>query len=229
MSDLRIALVAEGTTDYVIIESALKAILPSPFVLTLLQPEPTRPHFEGGWCGVFKWCNEFRQSNYSTFEEDPTLRLYDLFIIHLDADVAEKSYCDCSGAVALTAATLPSLPCSRPCPQPSDTVTQIETLLLAWLGIQQLGSKAVFCIPSKASEAWLAAASLPNNHSLLTNIECNLRLEISLAQLPKAQRVKKGVPAYRHHASTITAQWGKVCNLCSQATVFHQHIVDSII
>jgi hypothetical protein len=228
MSDLHIALVAEGKTDYVIIESALKAILPSPFVLTLLQPEPTRPHFEGGWCGVFKWCSEFRQSNYSTFEEDPTLELYDLFIIHLDADVAEKSYCDCSDAVALAAAILPSLPCSQPCPPPSDTVTKIETMLLAWLGIQQLGSKTVFCIPSKASEAWLTAAMLPHNHNLLTNIECNLSLETSLAQLPKAQKVRKSVAAYRPHASTITAQWDKVCCLCLQATIFHQHISSRI-
>ena len=61
MSDPRIALVAEGPTDFVVIEAALKAILQRPFVLNQLQPEPTRPEIGGGWGGVFKWCQEFRQ------------------------------------------------------------------------------------------------------------------------------------------------------------------------
>src|SRR6478672_6431271 len=43
MSDLRVALVAEGPLDRVIIEAALKAVIPRPFILTLLQPEPTDP------------------------------------------------------------------------------------------------------------------------------------------------------------------------------------------
>jgi len=48
MSDLlRIALVAEGPTDYEIIHAALRAILPRPFVMTLLQPEATRPEMGG--------------------------------------------------------------------------------------------------------------------------------------------------------------------------------------
>lgn len=52
MSNPRIALVAEGPTDFVIIEAALKAILQRPFVLNQLQPEPTRPEMGGrlGWC-----------------------------------------------------------------------------------------------------------------------------------------------------------------------------------
>lgn len=50
MSNLRIALVAEGPTDYVLIEAALKAVLgKQTFVLTQLQPEVTSPSFGGGW------------------------------------------------------------------------------------------------------------------------------------------------------------------------------------
>ena len=40
------ALVAEGPLDRVIIEAALKAVIPRPFILTLLQPEPTDPSRE---------------------------------------------------------------------------------------------------------------------------------------------------------------------------------------
>jgi hypothetical protein len=57
MSDLRIGLVAEGKTDQVVIEAALKAILERPFILTLLQPETSDPFGDagplgGGWGGV---------------------------------------------------------------------------------------------------------------------------------------------------------------------------------
>jgi len=58
MSDLRIALVAEGPTDYVILEAALKAFLGRDFVLIQLQPEATQPEMGSGWCGVLKWCYE---------------------------------------------------------------------------------------------------------------------------------------------------------------------------
>lgn len=36
MSELRVALIAEGPTDAIVIEAALKALLPRPFVLTQL-------------------------------------------------------------------------------------------------------------------------------------------------------------------------------------------------
>lgn len=39
MSDLRIALVAEGPTDCIVIEAALNSFLTRPFILTQLQPE----------------------------------------------------------------------------------------------------------------------------------------------------------------------------------------------
>ena len=43
MYEPRIALIAEGPTDFIVIEAALKATLQRPFVLNQLQPEPTRP------------------------------------------------------------------------------------------------------------------------------------------------------------------------------------------
>jgi len=88
MSDVRIALVAEGPTDKVVIEAALKALLQRPFVLTLLHPEATRPDLGAGWGGVFKWCYEFRQRGAAGFEADPILGGFDLVIVHLDADGA---------------------------------------------------------------------------------------------------------------------------------------------
>ena len=61
MSDLRVALIAEGPTDAVVIGAALKALLPRSFTLTQLQPEPTLPKLGTGWGGVLRWCLEFAQ------------------------------------------------------------------------------------------------------------------------------------------------------------------------
>lgn len=224
MSDLRIALVAEGRTDHVIIEAALKAILQRPFVVNLLQPESTRPEMGSGWCGVFKWCQQFRQRGAASIEADPTLSQFDLVIVHLDADVADKTYADCGDAVVQAAHSLSSLPCAQPCPPPRNTVIALEAILRSWLGINATGPKSLFCIPSKASEAWLAAAVLPDEHKLLTELECNLKLETDLAQLPKSQRIKKSVREYRNRSAAVTSRWQQVKRHCTQATSFEQGI-----
>ena len=92
MSDLRIALVAEGPTDYVIIEAALKAILPGAFILTQLQPEASLPEMGNGWGGVLKWCHAASQRHVGPVDQDPTLAGFDLIIIHLDVDVSTMDY-----------------------------------------------------------------------------------------------------------------------------------------
>lgn len=224
MSDPRIALVAEGDTDYVVIQAALKAILQRPFLLDQLQPEPSRPKLGTGWGGVFKWCHEFRQRAAPGMETDPTLSDYDLVIVHLDADVADKSYADCGDAVVQAAVNLHALPCSLPCPPPADTVGNMEAVLSSWLGIPGTGAKSIFCIASKATEAWLAAAILPNDHALLQGLECNLNLEVQLARLPKRLRVRKTVRAYRDLADVVTLRWGAVKQLCTQADLFDQRM-----
>lgn len=62
---LRIAVVAEGVTDFAVIEAAIAAMLAErPFVLTALQPEGNVAFtgggeagpFGGGWKGVYRWC-----------------------------------------------------------------------------------------------------------------------------------------------------------------------------
>ncbi|ONN67583.1 hypothetical protein [Herbaspirillum sp. VT-16-41] len=224
MSDPRIALISEGPTDFIIIEAALKSVLQRPFVLTQLQPEPTRPEMGGGWGGVFKWCQEFRLRGAASIETDATLSVFDLVIIHLDADVAGRQYADCGPAVEQAAANLQALPCDRPCPPPVDTVAALEMVLLSWLGIAAAGPKSLLCIPSKASDAWLAAAALPSEHVLLTGLECRLDLERALSQLPKGQKIKKSVREYRSRAEAITQKWQQVKDHCTQACVFEQRI-----
>lgn len=226
MSDLRIALIAEGPTDYVILEAVLRSILPSPFTLILLQPEATRPDLGGRWGGVMKWCGEFRSRGVGSIEEDPTLQLYDIVILHIDADVADKSYSDYGLEIAQEAqkAGLGLLPCALPCPPPGATVDKLTAVVLSWLDVTEFGNKTVLCVPSKSSEAWLAASVFPDNQALLADIECASDLGNRLAQLPKLQRIRKSKREYLPHSAVVTARWNDVRQVCSQADVFHRKI-----
>jgi len=225
VSELRVALVAEGPTDRVVIEAALKAILARPFTLALLQPESTRPLLGGGWCGVFKWCREFAARSHLSLESDPTLPGFDLFVIHLDADVADMRYADGGAPVEEAAQGMPPLPCSHPCPPPARTVDELRQRLLAWLGIARLGPKTALCVPSKAVDAWLAAGVLDPPHPLLEDIECSFKVESNLASLPKAQRIHKTRREYQARASTITDSWTAITARCSQAARFGAEVM----
>jgi hypothetical protein len=162
----------------------------------------------------------------TALEQDPTLEHFDLFILHLDADVAEYKYGDCGAIVVETGGAQLPLPCSRPCPPASDTVDELRKLVVQWLGLKQIGPRTVLCIPSKMTDAWLAAAILTRGHGLLANVECNLNLTIDLARLPKKERIRKNPVEYRQHASAITANWTHIATTCTEARRF-EHAVHS--
>lgn len=222
MSDLRVALVAEGPTDAIVIEAALKALLRRPFVLTQLQPEPTRPKLGTGWGGVLRWCLDFATRGHERFEDDPMLPGFDLFVVHVDADVAEGAYGDVSHEIADIATRYgwPPLPNSVPCPPPTGSADAVRTCLLSWAGLQAPGPRTVLCVPSKAIDAWLVAAALDDGHALLTGLECNVNIEGQLAALPRARRIRKSVRYYRAHENKVTAAWSVVRQRCTQAERF---------
>lgn len=96
---IRIALVAEGVTDFVFLEAVLRAMLPPErtFDFKLLQPEESAAFssgghagaFGGGWRGVYKWCHQ-QVVSFEGLRDHPLLLNYDLLMIHLDADVASE-------------------------------------------------------------------------------------------------------------------------------------------
>jgi hypothetical protein len=225
MSELRVALIAEGPTDTALIQAALQAILNDrPFTLTTLQPEPTLPRMGTGWCGVFNWCRAFAARSQASLETDPTLPGFDLFVIHLDADVADKRYADGGEPVSTAAQGLLALPCAQPCPPPAGAADELRKRVLSWLGLVQVGPRTVLCVPSKVIEAWLAAGVLDEGHSLLPALECNRSLETQLAGLPKGQRIKKSTREYREHAGAMTKAWTRVTRACTQAERFHRDV-----
>lgn len=231
MSEMRIALVAEGVTDHVVIEAALKAILPQPFVLTQLQPEPNLPKMGQGWGGVLRWCRDAGTRHTGSLDADPTLSLFDMLILHVDADVTECHYDVHGEAIASQATPLgwKSLPCSKPCPPPRDNCDELAVAVATWLGQAQLGPKSVLCIPSKSSGTWLACAVLPQDHALLNSPECNLALESTLERLPLKPppgRIKKSRREYLVHQQSLTDSWSRVTGMCSQAMAFEKQVRD---
>jgi hypothetical protein len=219
MSDLRIALVAEGPTDLVIIEAALKAILKKPMIVTLLQPENPPSAFGAGWCGVLKWCLEFKKRGYAGFEQDPTLEGFDFLILHLDADVASASYTNCS---LIPEGNWGTLPCEKPCPPAVDSVNDLKAAITSWTGLGILGDIKL-CIPSKSIDTWLAAAVFYGDSKLMNNIECE-NMASKLEQLPKNLRIKKSQRVYQNYAEKIAENWDQVRQLCTQADAFQQEM-----
>lgn len=152
MSDLRIALVAEGPTDRIILEKALEAVLKErSFVLQQLQSENLKPKLGGGWCGALRWCQAARTRHRGPLDDDPTLQTFDLVILHLDADVAGKKYADCGPSLEEQARkhSWGPLPCSRPCPPASQSAAALGFVLRSWLGGATPGEKTLLWLPKK--------------------------------------------------------------------------------
>jgi hypothetical protein len=233
MSDLRIGLVAEGKTDLVIIEAALKAVLSEQtFVLTLLQPETSDPFggagpHGGGWGGVYKWCRQL-VSMQEPVAGNSSLFGYDLILIHVDADVTGFDYHSANIDEGLD-----DLPCSQPCPPAADSVDALRRVVAGWLDQpngETPSARWVFCNPAMCSEAWLVTAlyrdSVP---AILNDIECNRNLENWLGARPRQEGKlissgKKLTPAYRRMASTITASWAEIRAVCTQADRFDNEV-----
>jgi hypothetical protein len=88
-----------------------------------------------------------------------------------------------------------------------------------------LGPRTVLCVPSKAIDAWLAAAVLRDRHRLLVGLECNLNLETQLRTLPRTERIKKTTRQYRDLEKQVTAAWPDVRERCSQADRFSNEVM----
>lgn len=149
---LRVALVCEGTTDRIVINSAITSLLgPRDFSLTQLQPDARQ--IGTGWPGVYKWSRQAADQAGGSLRDNPLFDSFDVLVVHLDADVAGTTY----GSANIIAPSM-DLPCANPCPPPSDTTDALREVILGWLGEGAIPPKTVFCTPSKSTEAWVLAA-----------------------------------------------------------------------
>lgn len=210
---LRVALVGEGPTDGVVIESALRAILGErPFVLKQIFPEGSSSFgaMGTGWVGVYRWCHQSAKRGNGRISQDALVfQNCDLLLLHLDADVAGFSYEDGSLTVEPSDG---ALPCEQPCPPPSATANALRPVLLSWCGETDVPPKTVICMPSKSTEAWVVAMLFPNDQAVQPGIECCANAEARLTQQPKAQRLRKRKRDYVDRADLFVAEWPRIAS-----------------
>ena len=165
MSDpLRIAVAVEGPTDVIVLEAILCALLPGvEFELQTLQPEGSAAFgtMDAGWVGVYRWSRQVACEGGGSVSGSSALSNHDVLIVHIDADVAGKTYA--SGSIR-DAPCDDDLPCEEPCPPPDKTTNALRAVVLNWLGESACPSRIVLCTPSKNIEAWVLAAVWPENN-----------------------------------------------------------------
>lgn len=205
---LRIALVGEEPTDAVVIRAALRSMLRErPFILQQIFPEGSAGFGDlgAGWAGVYRWCHQSANRGGGHLRDDVRLfQNFDLLLLHLDADVAGARY---DQGRIIPHADDGALPCERVCPPASDTTNALRTVLLSWCGEVAMPEKAVICMPSKNTEAWVMAALFPNDHAVAQGIECYSNPEGRLGQQPKAQRIRKRKRDYEDRSEKMEEAW----------------------
>lgn len=232
---IRIALVAEGITDYRVLDAAVAAIFGDrSFDLKLLQPEGSvaftgggnAGQFGGGWKGVYQWCLQALQRSGS-LRDDPLFINYDLLLLHLDADVASEDPANHNINPIPQLARI--LPCVQPCPPPNATTDRLRQILLSWVGETQTPPKTVLCTPSKSTEAWVMAIFFPNDSEMCRlGWECYNRPETRLGQQPKAQRFAKKDADYQKRKTKMQDGWPTIIQKLTEACRFHDDLSSAI-
>jgi hypothetical protein len=220
---LRVALVAEGPTDKVVLRSALTSMLGGRnFIFRQLQPEESLPFgpIGTGWAGVHKWCRQAVARAGGALGSDVLYDFYDILILQLDADVAEETYAN--GNIQ---ETVEDLPCFRPCPPPAASTNPLRQVLLRWAGETCAPPKTVLCTPSKSMEAWGVAALFPKDKAARNGIECWPHPVDRLAQQPVSQRIQKRTEDYEKRFTELKDAWPGLAANLSEAQRFQSEFL----
>lgn len=234
MSDsLRVALVAEGPTDAIVVEAALQSMLGRPVLLTLLQPEGSVAFGETGtgWGGVYRWCVKASVPGGGRLATNRlVLEAFDVLILHVDADVAGKLYGE---ATIAPRAGDKALPCERDCPPVETSTNALRGVLLSWCGEEVVPPKVVLCVPSKSTEAWVVASLFPADRAVTATsvpFECLHDPGARLGQQPVRKRLRKTQSDYRSKEAALQAAWSRIAGPCgmSEARRFQQDFLAAL-
>lgn len=235
-STVRIALVAEGVTDYEVLRAAIESMLGGrSFDLKLLQPEGSvaftgggaAGEFGGGWRGVYKWCLQAAKRSGGGVRNDPLFLAYDLLILHLDADVARED--PANYPVHPVAELSGALPCEMPCPPPHDTTDRLRKVLLSWVGEDRAPPRTVLCTPSKSTEAWVVAICFPHDGQMIRKgWECHPSPETRLGQQPKTHRFAKSQAAYQARSAAFQEGWPRIVGRLNEARRFQEEFMAAV-
>jgi len=152
---LRVGIVAEGSTDFLVLEEIMKTVTPDIGFVRIHPAPASSSRLGNGWRGVKAWCQE----------NGPELEAYlvgvrsqplSLLVIHADCSMADKLGAD------------------RPCPPAADTALAVrQTIETTWLGRVPLPEFVVLAKPAMSSDAWVIAA-FEEPYPNLDSIECDL-------------------------------------------------------
>ena len=226
---LRISAVVEGPTDAIVLRASLEALLrDTDFVFQTLQPEGSVAFGSTGtgWVGVYRWSRQSACEGSGSVSGSSVLSNHDVLIVHVDADVAGKTYA--SGNVR--DAPCEDLPCEEPCPPPDKTTNALRAVVLNWLGERRgCPPRVILCTPSKSIETWVLAAIWPKSNVIRRDDgECRPNPEDQLAALPKRRRFKKRTDDYRRKQSDIGKAWPKVSAKLTEAARFESEFLAAI-
>ena len=231
---LRVAAAVEGPTDVIVFRAILGALLPdTDFVFQTLQPEGSAAFGSApsggtgvGWVGVYRWSRQSACEGGGSVSGSSALSNHDVLIVHVDADVAGKTYA--SGNVR--DAPCEDLPCEEPCPPPDKTTNALRAVVLNWLGERRgCPPRVILCTPSKSIEAWVLAAIWPKGNVVRRDDwECRPNPEGQLAALPMHRRFRKRPDDYRRKQGDIGKAWPEVSARLTEAARFESEFLAAI-
>ena len=170
---LRVGIVAEGITDFMVLEEVMRSIHPTIEFDRLHPGKPALASLGQGWTGVRRWCERYGNQLETLLLDVPSLPLH-LIVIHVDCSMADQV-----GA-------------ERPCPPPANTAQALtEIVQKSWLQRDPRPEFVVFAAPSKAVEAWIAA-TFKEPYKNLADIECDKAVEDEFVRRKHANWADEG-------------------------------------
>ena len=201
---LRVGIVAEGPSDWIVLEEVMKAVH-AEIEFVRLQPDQTLTSLGQGWRGVRAWCTE-NGPRLELLMTGLTGRPLHILVIHADCSMADKA-----GA-------------AHPCPPASDTALALgEIIEVRWLGRAPRLDFVVIATPAQSSDAW-AIATFDPPYANLAGIECDKAVEDEFIRRKLLKRkngqVKKPSRIYEAIAARIGQSIDLICSHCLQAETF---------
>ena len=171
------------------------------------------------------WARQSTEEGDGSVSGSAALSFHDVLIVHVDADVAGKTY----RSASIHDPPFQDLPCQQPCPPPSATSNPLRVVILRWLGEARCPSHVVLCTPSKSIETWVIAAVCPNNRMVCRgDWECHQDPEGQLRALPKRQRFEKAIRDYRDRQHQITLAWPNLSATLTEAARFETEFLAAL-
>ncbi len=207
---LRVGIIGEGKTDFLLLEAIVRALHPNIEVVPLFRDNTQPP---SGWGGVRAWCRE----NHDQLElvmRGVVGRELDLLVIHVDCSMAYNVL---------------DVP---PCPPASATADRLRELMVSdWLALPERPAFLVLATPAQSSDAWVVA-TLDPAFANLDGIKCDPAAEDELIQRRICRRrdgeVKKPARVFAPLAARVVELLDHVCHHCTQAASFRSDFANAV-